>query len=291
MRLTSELYRGGGIMRASELQARGFSVHALRTALAKGEVIRPQRGWIALRSADPELVYAVERGVLLSCVSVTARLGLWRKHDDGPHFAVRAPHAHAPVRIGHPLHWGIPVRRREPGMILDSIENALNYVASCQPPEEALAVWESALNRGLVTLEALRGYQYIGRAKEILLAATPFSDSGVESYVMRRLRSLRLRFVAQAFLLGHRVDFLIEGWLVLQIDGGHHTGEQRDADNRHDAELALNGYRTIRVGYHQVFSAWPEVQESIMRAISQGRPRSSGGGSQFTRSFSSESSA
>ena len=269
MDLHTMLQREGGVMLARELQARGFSTHALRTQLSAGVVIRPQRGWIALPDTDPEVLFALERGVLLSCVSVTSRLGLWRRRDDGPHFATRAPHSRA--SIPHALHWGRPVRRREPGRVLDTIENALNYVATCQAPEEALAIWESALRRGLVTLDALRQYPYIGRAREVLESATPFSDSGVESYVGRRLRSLRLRYVAQAYVLGHRVDFLIEGWLVLQIDGATHTGEQRDQDNRQDAELDLNGYRTIRAGYHQVFQRWPEVQEVIMRAVSQNR--------------------
>lgn len=71
-------------------------------------------------------------------------------------------------------------------------------------------------------------------------------------------------------LHGHRVDFLIGDRLVLQIDGGHHVGAQREADIAHDAVLRLHGYTVIRVGYAQVTERWPEVQDRILRAIAQG---------------------
>lgn len=268
MSLKSELHANHGVMRASELLARGYSAHALRSALAAETVIRPQRGWIALPGADPELLFAVRQGAILSCLAVAKREGLWVR-EYRPHFAVRTRGSN--VDTGSlVLHWGRPVRRRELFAALDSIENALNFVARCQPQEEALAIWESALRKGLVTRASLSRYPYVGVARELLEAATPFSDSGVESYVMRRLRALGLRVVAQAYIGGHRVDFLIEGWLVLQIDGGTHVGEQRDEDNRLDAVLHNQGYHTIRAGYWQVMERWPEVQGWLMEALSQG---------------------
>lgn len=77
--------------------------------------------------------------------------------------------------------------------------------------------------------------------------------------------------MAQAWLHGHRVDFLIGDRLVLQVDGSQHTGAQRSSDNQHDAELALLGYEVVRVTYTQVIFDWPAVQQRIMRAIAQGR--------------------
>ncbi|MBO1805180.1 hypothetical protein [Leucobacter ruminantium] len=81
-----------------------------------------------------------------------------------------------------------------------------------------------------------------------------------------------MHFVAQAYLHEHRRDFLIEGWLVLEIDGATHTGRQRDLDNAQDWALSINGLDRIRVGYHQVFACWPDVQAAIMQLLSQGRP-------------------
>lgn len=74
----------------------------------------------------------------------------------------------------------------------------------------------------------------------------------------------------QIWIAGHRVDLLIARRLVLQIDGGHHVGHQRDLDNAHDAELALLGYHVIRVGFDQIVNHWEVVQDLIMRSVAQG---------------------
>lgn len=269
MDLYAALRSRNGIMRASDLAVHGFSPHQVRKELVLGRILRPQRGWIALPDTDPQLLFAVQRGVILSCMTMARRLGLWVARETHLHLATRTSTAKVNVGSNH-LHWGRPVRRREPFIIEDPIENVLGYVAACQPFEEALAVWESALNKGLVTRTYLERFPYIGRARELLETATPFSDSGLESYVGRRIRSLGLRVVAQAWILGHRVDFLIEGWIVFQIDGAQHTGKQRDSDNRHDALLLRNGYLPIRGSYWEVMDHWPEVQREIREAVSQG---------------------
>lgn len=260
-------------MRVGELETRGFRRHAIRTALANGRLFRPQRGWVAVFDADPQLVFAVRRGVILSCITVARRRGLWQRHQETAlHVAARSPSSHADVGSHH-MHWGKPVRMREPHTIEDSVENALAYIASCQPFEEALAIWESALKKGVVTKERLACLPLGAQANRLLEAATLFADSGLESYVRHRLRALGLQIVAQAWVLGHRVDFLIAGWIVLQVDGSTHTGRQRDSDNRHDALLQLNNYLVIRVGYWQVMNEWPEVQHAVMNAVSSVRRR------------------
>ncbi len=209
MELQAEMRRAGGVIRARELFERGITVHQLRTACARRQVVRPARGWVALPDADSDLVHALQHGMSITCVSLAQRLGLWVRHADQPHLAARSPHAHAQADCGT-VHWGRPVFRREPFAVVDSIENALNYIARCQPYEEALAIWESALQQELVSKDALVRLPYRGTARRILEACTLFSGSGLESYVLRRLRALRLHVVPQAWVLGRRVDFLIE---------------------------------------------------------------------------------
>lgn len=108
------------------------------------------------------------------------------------------------------------------------------------------------------------------RARRVADAASPFSDSGLETLIPVRLRWMGVRIVAQAWIAGHRVDFLIGERLVLQIDGATHVGPQRKEDNRHDATLMLLGFHVIRVGYRDVVDGWPAVQDLIMRADAQG---------------------
>ena len=101
----------------------------------------------------------------------------------------------------------------------------------------------------------------------------PWSDSGLESFVVPRLKWMRLPIRPQVWISGHRVDFLIGDRLVLHIDGGHHVGTQRETDIEHDAQLMLLGYHVIRVGYGQVVDRWHTVQDLIMRAVAQGLHR------------------
>lgn len=219
--------------------------------------------------------FAVEHGVLISCVTRLKGLGLWTVAAHRRHVA--APHPDAKVgKVGKGemrVHWAAPIVPRRPGQVHDSLENALAIIAQCQPFEHALTGWDSALNKKLVTLEELRELPFRGRAREVLRAANASADSGLESLVRVRLGWLRESVTPQAYLHGHRVDFLIGECLVLQIDGGHHVGKQRLSDNRHDAALKLKGYHVIRVGYEQVMHRWPEVERVVKEAIARGLHR------------------
>lgn len=263
----------GGVVRTVVVTESGFSRRAVDRAVRDGLIARPRRGWLATKDAERTLVTAARLGVVLTCRTQAALLGLWVHDSTGaPHFAV--PH-HAAVRIPFEarVHRGKPIVPRHPDALVDPIENVLAYVAECEPFEHALATWESALNRSLVTLEALRGYSWKPAARRVLDHAVPFSDAGLETYLRVRLRWLRIAIRVQIWIAGHRVDGLIGDRLVIQIDGSHHVGAQRSEDIRHDAELRLMGYHVVRLSYTQVMFDWPAAQDLIMRAVAQGLHR------------------
>lgn len=269
MNPTRRLQRTHGIARTRTLIDGGLSPYAIRQLVGQGRLVRPAPGWIALPGVAPPMVHAVKHGAVLSCMSVIELRGLWVPTPvTHPHLAARTPRSR--VRPGeHVCHWATPKLRRAPFQLVDHLENALVLAAACLPVEHALAVWESALRRRETTRATLALLALNRRERELLEQCSEFSDSGLESYVGHRLRALKLHIVPQAWVLGHRVDFLVERRLVLQIDGGHHVGPQRDADNLQDAELAVNGYVTIRVSSRQVERDWPEVQRLVMTALSQ----------------------
>jgi very-short-patch-repair endonuclease len=215
------------------------------------------------------LVAAARAGVVLTCVTQAQRLGLWVLETGRPHVAARPHSGRAPLGTAV-VHWSAPVVPRHPDSLIDSVENVLVAVAACQPLEAALAIWESALRQGRAQRAALARLALPSSARHLLETADLFSDSGLETFVVPRLRWLGLPLRRQIWIGGHRVDLLIGERLVLQIDGGHHVGAQRDADIAHDAALMLLGYHVIRVSYRQVVDGWHEVQETIMRAIAQG---------------------
>lgn len=257
----------GGIVRQSHLTR--FSKRAIAEAVQAGHLRRIRRSWLALPDADPLLQFAAQSGVALSCVTVAKRRGLWAFESDAPHVA--APQHSGGVQIAQcVVHWHDPVVPRTPHALEDSLENALVLISLCRAREDALVAWESALNKGLIDRVAISRLRLPARARELLECASPYSDSGLETIVRERLRWLRVRIIPQAWIDSHRVDFLLGERLVLQIDGGHHVGTQREEDNRHDAQLLIHGYHVVRVGYRQVVEDWPSVQDVIMRAVAQG---------------------
>ena len=264
--------QAGGVARVGLLRDAGFSERALDRALAAGEVRRVRRGWVALPGADPMQIAAARAGVVISCISQARRLGLFVLEEPIVHVAARAHSGRAPTATAV-VHWGKPLVPRHPDLLSDAIENVLVLAARCQPREAALAIWESALRKELVDREAIARLPLPASVRGLLDAAQPWADSGLESFALPRLRWLGLPMVRQVWIAGHRVDLLIGECLVLQIDGGHHVGAQREQDIAHDAELMLMGYHVIRVGYRQMVDGWPIVQDVIMRAVAAGLHR------------------
>lgn len=237
--------------------------------MVSGALLRVRKGWVAVPEADADLMAAARTGVVLTCVTQARRIGLWVLGDDAPHLAAPAHAGHVAV-AGAVLHWARPLVPRHPDSLTDEIENVLAIVAACQPYEIALAIWESALRQRLVDSRALARLGFGPEARRIREEADPFADSGLETLVVPRLRWMRLPLRRQIWIAGRPVDLLIGDRLVLQIDGGHHVGAQREADIAHDAELALLGYHVVRVGYAAVVDDWPAVQARLMRAVAQG---------------------
>ncbi|MBC9944798.1 DUF559 domain-containing protein [Leucobacter sp. cx-328] len=258
-----------GVTRTSELREAGLSKYALDQAVKRGSLLRIGRGWVAVPSADPARVYAAKARLTLSCVTQAERLGLWVRESGQRHFAVPRPGSELREE-GICLHYWKPVEPRMPYALEDSIINVLSHVARCQPHEDAVATWDSALNKQLVTKGQLESAALGGRARRVLRDTDRFADSGLETYVRLRLRWLPVRLRTQTWIEGRRVDFLLGERLILQIDGGTHVGVQRNKDNTHDAVLATLGFTVLRFGYAQVMHDWPETQEIIMTAIRAG---------------------
>lgn len=268
MEVIAELVARGGVARIATLRRRGITEHALRMATRQRAVVSICRGWVALPDADPMLVSAAKRGVVLSCVTLAARRGLWVSEASVPHVAAPPKSGHA-SEVRGVVHWSAPLIPRDPDLLEDSIENALILIARCQPHEDALATWESALRTRAVDPTVLGRAPLPPSARRLLAEAKPFADAGTETILRTRLAWLRLTITPQVWLFGHRVDFVIGERLVLQIDGGHHVGAQRTRDIAHDAELMLRGYHVIRVSYDQLMNQWASVQNRILAAVAQ----------------------
>lgn len=269
MDIESRVRQAGGVTLTTKLVDSGVATARIKRAVGAGRLVRPSRGWVALPSADPVLIRAAQSRVILTCVTAAARRGLWDVGDDTFHVAV-SPHARPADGIRARIHWCEPMILRAPGTLVDSVPNLLSIVAKCQPYEQALTIWESAIRRKQITPDTMRTLPLSARSLRILDDARPFADEGTESILFVRLTWLGLPMRRQIMVLGHRVDLLIGDRLVIQVDGGHHVDQQRTSDNKHDARLRLAGYHTIRVSYWQLMHEWHVVQDLILGAIARG---------------------
>lgn len=262
---------GGGVVRRARMVEAGHTQRTIASAVSDGKLVAIRRRWVATPHADAHLVAAARGGVVVSCVTQARRLGLWVEDADAPPHVAASSHAgRVNVVAGTRVHRGRPLILRHQDALEDPIENVLALVCGCLPFESALATVESALNKRLVDKQQLLELPLSASMRRIVVDATPFSDSGLETFVVPRLRWMKLRIVPQLWIAGRPVDFLIGERLVLQIDGGHHVGRQRAGDNAHDATLRLMGYHVIRVGYIQMMEDWPTVQLMIQRAVAAG---------------------
>lgn len=269
MGITQDLRDRGGVTLTAHIAALGYSPNAIRKAVDLGLVVRPRKRWLALTDADPALVFAAQHGVILSCITQAKRLGLWVLNHNEAHFAARSRGRRLQVHSGI-VHWQLPLIIRAPETLVDPIENVLHCVAHCQPHDVALAIWDSALNKGLTDYASLDSLPLRSRARQLLEETTPFADSGLETFFRTRLSWLQISIRFQTWIHGHRVDFLIGDRLVVQIDGKQHSGTQRTEDMQHDADLTRSGHHVIRVNYELVTHRWHVVQQMILEAISRG---------------------
>lgn len=238
-----------------------------------------RRAWIALATADIDLVTAAKAGGRLTCTTLARRRDWWIPESVGSgihlHLSPRAGAARLGADWKGVLHWAKPLVPFTPHSLTGAVEDALAHIAVCQPFETALVLWESAVHREKLSAQYLRGLSWTTRAARHLAdVVSELSDSGLETLVVVPLRRLGLRVRQQVKLAGHLVDILVGDRLVVQIDGYEfHVGAQRTKDIAHDAELRLRGYTVLRVSYAQVVHDWPLVERTILRAVAAGLDR------------------
>ncbi|WP_029145690.1 endonuclease domain-containing protein [Microbacterium luticocti] len=263
-----------GAAHTSAARAAGFTVHAMRSAMAVGDAERLRRSWLVAPSCDPDLRRAAAEGARLTCLSAARRRGLWTPDHEGLHVAV-APTASRFDTTGLHVHWSTgpaPVAR---AALEDEIINILFHVARCAAPPDALAVWESAIRARHVDPDVLARVAWRSEpARRLAAVASQLSDSGVETRFMDLMRGIGVTVRQQVLIDGHRLDGLIGERLGIQIDGfAYHQAADRRRDLRQDTRLVLRGYTILRFDYYQVLFDPAYVIATVTAAIAQGLHR------------------
>ena len=257
----------GGVARGMQLRAFGIDRHALALAVRDGSISRVRSGVFVLPQTPREIVAAAEHGGAVTCMTALRLHGIWALNE--------ASNLHvwmgANGRVHHDAcecvsHWygGATTLGLAP------IEDVLVHVLRCHGDEAFFSALESALQQRKVRSTTRLRRSIPASARWLVDLARDDAGSGLESLLRLRLHLLGLRLECQVSLSGvGRVDFVIGGRLILEVDGAeHHAGRAaRHRDLQRDAAASCLGYETLRFDYAMVMHQWPIVQAAVMAAL------------------------
>lgn len=256
----------------SALMRVGVTDGDLRGAVRRGRVVSLDGGTYALPDAAEEVVTAATLRGRLTCCSAARRHGFDLHTEPAvPHIAV--PRNHAVDTDAAVVHRGNTPGRDPVVPVL----TALVAVLRCLPTVDAVVVLDSALRQGQARVSSinsrLRGPGSV-EARRRLGLADARSGSVLETLLRLALRQAGLPVECQVFVPGvGRVDFLVGGWLVIEVDGFefHANREQYRNDRRRGNSLVSGGYRVLRFSYEDVMFRMTEVVAQVVGLYAAGR--------------------
>ncbi|BCW72525.1 type IV toxin-antitoxin system AbiEi family antitoxin domain-containing protein [Arthrobacter sp. NicSoilB8] len=267
MDVNSYLQYAGSVARTGTLLQAGFSERSIRNAVTAGDVVRLRHGIVALPGAGPDLVAAVLANGLLCCASAAPHHGLWRLHPpERLHLLCR--HGAA---AGAVIHRGSVVPPEFPRPVA-GLTDTLLHALRCLPPVEAAVMVESALLQGRTTLDYLRQRlpgNRNGAARAVLELVDGTADSAIEVVARLLFRSQGIYTRTQVALPGIGiVDFLLEGFLIVEIDGSSHLERaQVKKDRGRNNASTLTGYAVLRYGYADVVYNPQKVLDEVWQVL------------------------
>ncbi|MBX7446023.1 MULTISPECIES: endonuclease domain-containing protein [unclassified Arthrobacter] len=262
----------GGAARRPALAALGVDDAALRRAVRAG-ILQPDRGLYALPTAAPGLVAVLRNRELLTCTSAASAYSLWSLPYVGPrhvyHRRREAVHGEAVHHAGLVL----PRSRLQP---VAALADVLIHAVRCLSFAESLVMVECAVGRGDMTVDFLRQRfpgNRNGKARAVLDWVEGGSDSLLETLARTYFRQAGITVQSQVYLerVGY-VDLLLDGWLVVELDGRHHAEwKQVQKDHRRNNESVLQGYTALRYYYADVVYQPQKMMEQVLAVLRRRR--------------------
>lgn len=271
MDIFEALARCGGAARRPTLARLGIDDAALRRAVRAG-VLQPERGLYALPTAAGSDVDMLRRRCLLTCVSAAPFYSLWTVERPA------VPHVHhrRGDTAGSVQHGGL-LLPPHPLLPVAALGDVLIHALRCLPPHHSLVMVESAVSRGDMTVGFLRERlpgRRNGRARKVLTWVDRGADSMLETLARTLFRQAGIRVETQVFIDGvGYVDLLLEGWLVVELDGRHHSEwAQVKKDQRRNNRSVIEGYAVLRYYYADVVHGHERMVAEVL-AVLAGRTK------------------
>lgn len=272
---TEILRAAGGVLLRRDVLAAGATDVGLRRAVRAGQILKPDRGLLAVADADSELVAAGRARGLLTCVSAAPMYRLWRLQVPGrPHFW----QSNGRSAVGCVSHR-LPLTQTPRYRTLAALPDVLLHALLCLPELESLVMVESAYNRGDIDLTYLARHLHgrrCGTARNVLSKVERGADSLLETLARVLFRDAGIFTESQVWIDGiGRVDFLLEGFLVVEIDGiaFHLEARQFKRDRRRDNSGILQGLPVLRFFYDDVIYAPESVLAQVQEVLARGSLR------------------
>lgn len=209
---------------------------------------------------------------LLTCSSAAAAYDLWSLPSDGRrHVHHRRQEAVSSDAVHHAGLLLPPSRVLPVAALADVLIPALR----CLSFAESLVMVECAVSRGEMTVDFLRQRlpgKRNGKARAVLDWVDSGADSLLETLARTYFRQAGISVQAQVYLerVGY-VDLLLDGWLVVELDGRHHAEwKQVQKDHRRNNESAIQGYTALRYYYTDVVYRPQEMVQQVL-AVLRGR--------------------
>jgi len=224
----------------------------LRREVESGRLVRLREGAFCAPSVHPDYVEAGRHRGRVACISALRRRGVFVLETPRLHLHVEPTASRLrPLAVGHRVHRRHLVCAPHPDALEVEPLDALRDAIVCQPPRAAVASIDSALHLGFIGSDDLPDlFRALPKSLAVLRPLIdPRAESGPETLVRLILRSLRCAAVPQVEIPGvGRVDFLVDGWLIIECDSeAHHGGwESQRADRRRDLAAASRGLTTLR---------------------------------------------
>lgn len=279
MNLANRMTTLGHLASKPQLAALGHGRHVVDTALAQGLLVPVRPGWVASTRAEQLAVIAVLQGARLTSASALRRFEVWNGVDRDIHLQLPAnahrvrqmpltpiaqfrPPPFSPARVVR--HWAdVPETSQSSPQWTVGVFDALVAFCRRQADDQVVAAVESAVHvRALSRRDLPHLSAALPRRLRRLFAKLNFkAESGLESIARWRLTGLGLNVAVQVDIGPDRVDLVIDGWLIVELDGDawHDPVTDRIRTNR----LIRAGYAVLRFGSADVLSGWDDMLATI----------------------------
>lgn len=235
----------GGVARTAQFLAAGYSRTDISRLAAVARQLR--RGVFVLPTCQPEFESAIRNNARVTCASAAGHFGLWLREAPVQHH-LACDHGrgggfvrHRTVRFdGHPT------------LPLAAVEDVVLHAITCLAPPASTAIATSAMRLHGVPLELLKAQLTADRSGSALKALHQLdlrAESIVEVDAQHLFRANGIGYDAQVYLPGiGRVDFLIEGYLIVEVDGFafHSSHESLRRDLGRNNASTLGGFAVLR---------------------------------------------